>query len=72
MSLSQLTDIADATLSATSWTKINPGSFALGGGYYSALPTAPAWATHFAIVLDLWPVNNGTLYIDDLKVNIVK
>jgi hypothetical protein len=72
MGLNQVQDIADANISATSWTLVNAGLFALGGGYYGTLPPAPPWASHFAIVIQMYPVNNGTAYIDDLKVNIVK
>jgi hypothetical protein len=72
MGLNQVQDIADASISATSWTLVNAGLFELGGGYYGTLPPAPPWVSHFAIVIQMYPVNNGTAYIDDLKVNIVK
>ncbi len=72
MGLNQVQDIADANISATSWTLVNAGLFALGGGYYGTLPLAPPWVSHFAIVIQMYPVNNGTAYIDDLNVNIVR
>ncbi len=64
--------ICNAIVSAPAWAAVNAGTFPLGGGYYGTLPQAPDWATHFAIVVDLYPVNAGTVLIDDVKVNIVK
>ncbi len=59
-------------VSASDWTKINPASFALGGGHYHSLPAAPGWATHFVIEIDALPGNNTVIYVDDLIVNIAK
>jgi hypothetical protein len=64
--------VVSGNLSPTSWTYVDCATFPLGGGYYTALPPAPGWATHLEVVIQLYAINNGAVLVDDVVVNIVK